>query len=441
MAAVEDLAALAQAHEAVARAALAVAGGAEGGDVAVLHEPADNFIEGALIRHVELLGVVGALVGGVAGVAAHRGTGAAADLGDAQMEQAGADGLALTGGDDHARVGDRQTDAGGDVGEGLVVDAVVELVGIDVGGPLQAGHADGVGADTVDGLQMLGVHDEACELVLVELQTEEDAQAHVVDTALHGAVHGLGVVVVVVLGTRGMEFQVALLVVGLLEQDVSTDPRLLELAVVLYRGGGDVDVDAADIAVLVVHRVDGLDALQNVLDGVVLGILTRLNGQALMAHILEGNDLGAHLLLGQLLAGDLLVLQVVGAVDTAVDAVVGEVQGGEHDDAVAVEGQLDLLGDLVDLLDLLGNIAGQQDGRLAVGESRADVARLGLLGSGLIQNGVDELHVALVGLGPGQCLADLAVVDEFLCFERFGVVVCHGDVPFLRSEITFRSDI
>ena len=407
--------------------------------MAVLHEPAHHLVQGALIRHVELLGIVGTLVGSVARVAAHRGTGAAADLGDAQMEQAGADGLALTGGDDHARVGNRQTDAGGDVGEGLVVDAVVELVGINVRGPLQTGHADGVRAYAVNRLQMLGVHDESRELVLVQLQTEEHTQTHVVDTALHGSVHGLGVVVVIVLGARGMELEVALLVVGLLEQDVGADARLLELAVVLHGGGGDVDVDAADVAVLVMHRVDGLDALQNVLDGVVLGILTCLDGQTLVTHILEGDDLGAHLLLGQLLAGDLLVLEVVGAVDTAVDAVVGEVERGEHDDAVAVEGQLDLLGDLVDLLDLLGNVAGQEDGGLAVGKPRADVAGIRLLRTRLVQNGVDELHVALVGLGVCESLADLAVMDEFLRLEGFGIVdcVCHGDVPFLRSEMYF----
>ena len=98
-----------------------------------------------------------------------------------------------------------------------------------------------------------------------------------------------------------------------------------------------------------------------------------------MPHILQGDHLGAHLLLGQLFAGDVLVFEVIGAVNAAVDAVVGQVQGGENNDAVAVEGQLDLLGNAVDLFDFLGNLAGQKYRCLAVGQPRADIAGLGFL--------------------------------------------------------------
>ena len=252
------------------------------------------------------------------------------------MEQLGADLLGLTGGDDHAGVGNRQADAGGDVGEGLVVDAVVELVGVNVRGPLQAGDADGVGADTVDGLQMLGVHDEARELVLVQLQAEEDAQTHVVDTALHGAVHGLGVVVVVVLGTRGVKLEIALLVVGLLEKNISTDARILELAVVLYCRSRDVYVDTADSTVLVLDAVDGVNALENILDRIVHGVLARLDRETLVSHILKRDNLCLDLLLRELLTRDVLVLHMVRTVDASVYAVVREIEGREHNYSVAV---------------------------------------------------------------------------------------------------------
>ena len=56
MAAVLDLSVLAQAHEAVARAALAVACRAEAGDIVHLHEPAHDFIQRAAVADIELLG-------------------------------------------------------------------------------------------------------------------------------------------------------------------------------------------------------------------------------------------------------------------------------------------------------------------------------------------------------------------------------------------------
>ena len=71
VAAVLDLAALAKAHEAVAGTALAVAGGAEGGDMPGFHQPADDFIERALVGNVELLGVVRSFIRTVSGIAAN----------------------------------------------------------------------------------------------------------------------------------------------------------------------------------------------------------------------------------------------------------------------------------------------------------------------------------------------------------------------------------
>ena len=67
VAAVQDLTALAQAHEAVAGAALAVAGGAEATEYSPsLHQPVHNLVERALIGYIELLGVVRALLFGIA---------------------------------------------------------------------------------------------------------------------------------------------------------------------------------------------------------------------------------------------------------------------------------------------------------------------------------------------------------------------------------------
>ena len=179
------------------------------------------------------------------------------------------------------------------------------------------------------------------------------------------------------------------------------------------------------------YAVDGVDALEDVLDRVVDRVLAALDGKALVAHVLQGYYLLAHLILSQLLARDGLVLEVIGAVDAAVDAVVGQVQRREDDDAVAVEGELDLLGDLIDPLLHLGVVAGEQDGRLAVRQTVAAAAGGGGDGTRLLQYGVDELHVVFVSLRIGQGLADLSVVDEFVGVHRRRIVDSHKSSPFI----------
>ncbi len=190
----------------------------------------------------------------------------------------GAHRLPFARGDDHPRVGNGDADKRDYLLEHLVGDPVVEHVRVDVHRGLHARNADGVRPHAVHGLQVLGVHDEPRELVAVALQAEEHTQPHVVDAALHGAVHGLGVPVVVALGAGGMKLLIALLVVRFLEQDVGTDLGLLQHAVLVHRGGGDVHVHAADGTVFVLDGVDGLHAFQDVLDGVALGVFAGLDG-------------------------------------------------------------------------------------------------------------------------------------------------------------------
>ena len=178
-----------------------------------------------------------------------------------------------------------------------------------------------------------------------------------------------------------------------------------------------------------------MDAVEDVCDGVVDGVLARLDRQALMPHVLQCDDLGAHLVLRELFAGDVLVFEVIGAVDAAVDAVVGKIQRCEHHDAVAVERQLDLVGELVHLLDLVGEVAGEQHRRLAVVKPRADDAIAAFARARLVENRVDQFDVALVGFGIGDGVQDLLIVDEFLRLEGFGVIDRHVFCSFLAGQI------
>ena len=323
--------------------------------------------------------------------------------------------LALPGGDDHAGVGDSDADTGHQLGESVVVDAVCKGAGVDVIGVTKAGYADGVGAYAEGCLQVLGVHEKAGELVAVFVQTEEDADAHIVDPSFHGAVHGRRVVVIVVLGPCGVELEITLFVVGLLEEDVGADACLLEKPVVVHGGGGNIDVDPADGAVFMFDAVDGVDAVQVVVHGVVDRVLPRFQGQALVAHVLEGDDLSFDLLLGELLSGNMFVLAVVRTVGAAVDAVVGQIQRGEHDNAVAVEVFLDLLCQPVDFLVLLLNVAVQKNGGLSVGETFSLFC--------LLDDLCDQGFIVLVLLRKGKRLQDFLVIDKVV--RVFGIYIIH----------------
>ncbi len=91
--------------------------------------------------------------------------------------------------------------------------------------------------------------------------------------------------------------------VGFLEENIGADADLFQFPVIFHGGSGDVHIDPADSAVFMLDGVDGLDAFQNILDGVVDRIFTGLESQTLVAHILQSDDLPLDFLLGQLFPG------------------------------------------------------------------------------------------------------------------------------------------
>ena len=126
-----------------------------------------------------------------------------------------------------------------------------------------------------------------------------------------------------------------------------------------------------------------------------------------MTHILKGNHFPADLILGELLPWDMLVLRVIRTVGAAVDAVVGQVQWREHDDTVSVEILLDLLGKFVDLLVLLLDGTGEQNGGLPVGQTFPFF--------GFLDDGVDQFHIFFVLICIGESLKDLLMIDKIIC--------------------------
>ena len=182
------------------------------------------------------------------------------------------------------------------------------------------------------------------------------------------------------------------------------------------------------------NGVDRVDALEDIFDGVVDGVFAGFDGESLVTHVLQRDNFLTHFFLRQLLAGDVLVLVVVRTVNAAVDAVVGEVKRREHNNTVAVEGELDFLRQIIHRLNLFRNLTRQKNGRFAVGQTFAVDTVFGLLRTRLFEDRVDEFDVVLVFFGVADGVEDFLVVDEFFRLERFGIVDCHGCVLSYGSE-------
>ena len=84
---------------------------------------------------------------------------------------------------------------------------------------------------------------------------------------------------------------------------------------------------------------------------------------------------------------------MIRAIDTSVDAVIGQVKRCEHHDAVAVEATLHVLGQLFVAFNQVGLVTVEQHGCLTVCQTLAQGC--------LVDNLLDEGTVALVALGIG----------------------------------------
>ena len=157
-----------------------------------------------------------------------------------------------------------------------------------------------------------------------------------------------------------------------------------------------------------------MDAVDDVFQRVVARVLAGFDREALVADADQRADLLLDLLLGELPTGNRAVLGVVGAVGAPVDAVVGQIQGREKHDSVAVETMLDRRGERIDLLFQSGFVAVHQDGGFPVGQSLA-------LG-GLFQDFKHTLVIATFSGGFLEGIEHFLVVDEFLGVGGLGII-------------------
>ena len=341
---VGDGAVLCKLHKTVARAAGAVAGRAEARKVVILEEPADDLVKRAAVIRFKLSGIFNvANVGN--GVAAYGCTRTARNLRNTEFKRFRTDAGAFARRHDHAGIGNGESNQRHNLEEDRVGHGIAEGVRVNIVGRADARHGDGVRPHAPDGFKMLGMHQKADKIVLVERQTKKNAEADVINAAFHSAVMRFCMPSVIRLRSLWMQLLVLLRMVGFLEELIGADLRIMKLAVIFNRRRGDVDVQAADLSVLVFDRIDGLNRLQNVFDGVVLWVLAGLEQQTLVTEVLKSNHFAGDFFLRELLADDVLIFSVIRAIGAGIHAVIGEIERREENDAVAVDFFLDFTGD------------------------------------------------------------------------------------------------
>ncbi len=174
-------------------------------------------------------------------------------------------------------------------------------------------------------LLYMGEHGQQLEFVVIE--TEQHANAHIVDTGFHGSVHGVETIEEVLLAALEVHLFVGRSVVAFLKTLIGAYGGRLQQLEIFCVHGGAVDIDAADLtAFAFAHAVHGLDGVDYGA-GVITRVLTVDRQDPFVAHLFQGFHLGDQLLLAQGLAWQVMVVGAEAAIAAGVGAVVGNIQG------------------------------------------------------------------------------------------------------------------
>ena len=139
------------------------------------------------------------------------------------------------------------------------INAIVKNAWVNIIGTTDSRHGNGVRANAVHGLQMLGMHQKTGKLVTISLQAKQHAQTHIINTAFHSAVHGFGVVCIIMLWPLGVQLFIAFFVICFLKKNISTDSGFFKLAIIFHRGCGNIYIHAANGTVFVFDGLYGLN--------------------------------------------------------------------------------------------------------------------------------------------------------------------------------------
>ena len=191
------------------------------------------------------------------------------------------------------------------------------------------------------------------QLVAPVEEPEQHADPHIVDPRLHRAVHRRDAPVVVSLLAREVDAGVGAAVVRFLEELIGADLRGLQLAELVEGERRHVHVDAADFPLVVGDAVDGVDGVQDVREAFARIRLAGHEQHALVALVDEHPGFPGDFLLRERPPVELGVACPEGAVGALVAAQVGDIQRGEDHEPSAVNGLLDVLGGVEELVQQL----------------------------------------------------------------------------------------
>ncbi|MNV55298.1 hypothetical protein D3C71_1475280 [compost metagenome] len=136
---------------------------------------------------------------------------------NAELDNLIAEYRVLSCGEDHSRIRHGDPQNGNDFGKIMIAYKVGVAVQADIFGFAKTGDRDRVGTAAEDLLQMPGVQQHGDRLVFIIIQAVQDADANIVDSALHCAVHGGRMPVIIALGSLWMIIAVGGAVIGFLE--------------------------------------------------------------------------------------------------------------------------------------------------------------------------------------------------------------------------------
>ncbi len=325
---------------------------------------------GGCFEDAAALGEVEFIAAG-AGVTAGFGMAAGAEEGNAEGDEAIAEAGRFAGGEDEADVREEEAESTDQLDE-LAVAEVGERLEF-AGAGAESGQGDGqlsfpAGAEEVEGV---GGDAEGLEAPVGE--SVEGADAEAAESGGVGAFGGFEAPVEVPLGAGGMHFGVDVAVVGFLVDDEAIGAGLGQGAVGFGFERADFEGDGGD------GVVDSADGLGEVIAGDEAGVFTGDEEDIAEALALEGVGFAEDLLEGK---GDPEDGVITGeaAVAAIVDALVGEVKGGEEadDSAEALSGEG--LGFPAEGFEQLAAGGGEEAGE--VGQAGVGLGEAGLDGGG-----------------------------------------------------------
>ncbi len=277
--------------------------------------------------------------------------------------------------------------------------------------------------------KVFGVHENADKFISVQFQAEKHSTAYIINACFHSPVHSFCMIIVIVFRTCRVKSFITLFIISFLKQDICADTCIFELFIILVGGCGNIYIYTSDSTVFMLDTVNSFDTFKDILDRVINRVFTCFKCKTLMSHILQGNYFFFNFFLSQFLSCNMLVFKVIGAVKTAVYAVIRQVQRCEHNNSVAVVIFLNLLGKGIYLLIFFFNVAVKQHKGFLMGktffksclftvkQNKGFFMGKTFFQSCFFKNLVDKLCIMLVFLSVFKTGFYFLVIDKFLCMR------------------------